>query len=333
MSRPAPRRRSFLTGKTGDLLRLLLLAVIVVVFAVADPDFLRAQNIYALFQSFALLGLLTLGLSLTMIAGEFDLSVGAMVAVAGLITVKLGDANVFVGVAAAAAFGLLIGLANAAVFAWLKVSSLVVTVGTMMTLSGLAFLLAGGRVISMSNYDAGALLDNPILSVFSIRSLITVAAFVLVFGLMRVTRIGRDIIATGSKRSVAAASSARVAVSLVAVFCLSALAAALAGSLLSISLATASATMGANIMLQGASAAIIGGVALSGGVGGPVGVLIGVLILTALNNGLSLLGANAPGILFANGLVLLVVVLLDGRLASEIMEGIRERRLRDASQS
>jgi ribose transport system permease protein len=91
--------------------------------------------------------------------------------------------------------------------------------------------------------------------------------------------------------------------------------------------------MGANLMLQGASAAIIGGVALSGGVGGPLGVLTGVLILTALNNGLSLLGTNAPGILFANGLVLLVVVLLDGRLASEIMEGLRERRMRNAPQS
>jgi ribose/xylose/arabinose/galactoside ABC-type transport system permease subunit len=268
-----------------------------------------------------------------MIAGEFDLSVGSMVAVAGLITVKTGDANILVGVALAAAFGLLVGLANAAIFAWLKVSSLVVTVGTMMTLSGLAFLLAGGRVISMSNYDAGALLDNPILSVFSLRSLITVAAFIIAFGLMRLTRVGRDIVATGSKRTVATASGARVGVSLVIVFCLSGFCAAVAGSLLSISLATASATMGANLMLQGASAAIIGGVALSGGVGGPLGVLTGVLILTALNNGLSLLGTNAPGILFANGLVLLVVVLLDGRLASEIMEGLRERRMRNAPQS
>jgi ribose/xylose/arabinose/galactoside ABC-type transport system permease subunit len=333
MSTPAPRRRAFLTGRVGGLLRLGLLAAIVVFFAAIDPDFLRPQNIYALFQSFALLGLLTLGLSLTMIAGEFDLSVGSMVAVAGLITVKTGDANILVGVALAAAFGLLVGLANAAIFAWLKVSSLVVTVGTMMTLSGLAFLLAGGRVISMSNYDAGALLDNPILSVFSLRSLITVAAFIVAFGLMRLTRVGRDIVATGSKRTVATASGARVGVSLVIVFCLSGFCAAVAGSLLSISLATASATMGANLMLQGASAAIIGGVALSGGVGGPLGVLTGVLILTALNNGLSLLGTNAPGILFANGLVLLVVVLLDGRLASEIMEGLRERRMRNAPQS
>lgn len=333
MSTPAPRRRAFLFGRVGGLLRLVLLAAIVVFFAAIDADFLRPQNIYALFQSFALLGLLTLGLSLTMIAGEFDLSVGSMVAVAGLITVKTGDANILVGVALAAAFGLLVGLANAAIFAWLKVSSLVVTVGTMMTLSGLAFLLAGGRVISMSNYDAGALLDNPILSVFSLRSLITVAAFIIAFGLMRLTRVGRDIVATGSKRTVATASGARVGVSLVIVFCLSGFCAAVAGSLLSISLATASATMGANLMLQGASAAIIGGVALSGGVGGPLGVLTGVLILTALNNGLSLLGTNAPGILFANGLVLLVVVLLDGRLASEIMEGLRERRMRNAPQS
>ncbi len=318
--------RSRFSRSLRDVARLVLLVAIVVFFTVADPDFLRPQNIYALFQSFALLGLLTLGLSLTMIAGEFDLSVGSMVAVAGLITIETGDPNVFVGVALAAAFGLAVGLANAAVFAWLKVSSLVVTVGTMMTLSGLGFLLAGGRVISMSNFDAGAALDGPVFSIFSLRSLITVAAFVLAFLMMRFTRVGRDIVATGSKRTVASASGARVGVSLVVVFCLSGLGAALAGSLLSISLATASATMGADLMLQGASAAIIGGVALSGGVGGPFGVLVGVLILTTLNNGLSLLGMSASGILFANGLVLLAVVLLDGRLASDIMESLRTRR-------
>jgi ribose/xylose/arabinose/galactoside ABC-type transport system permease subunit len=316
---------------SGGLARLALLAVILVFFAAIDSDFLRPQNIYALLQSFALLGLLTLGLSLTMIAGEFDLSVGAIVAVAGLITVKAGDPSVLTGVGLAAAFGLLVGLANAAVFAWLRVSSLVVTVGTMMTLSGLGYLLAGGRVVSMSNFDAGALLDGPILSMFSLRSLITVAAFIIAFLMMRFTRVGRDIIATGSKRTAATASGARVGVSLAIVFCASGLCAALAGSLLSISLATASATMGANLLLQGASAAIIGGVALSGGVGAPFGVLTGVLILTALNNGLSLLGTNASGILFANGLVLLAVVLLDGRLVSEIMESLRARRMRDAS--
>lgn len=308
--------------------RALLLIVIMFAFAITTPTFTSPQNLYALLQSFALLGLVTLGLSLTMIAGEFDLSVGSMVAVGGLITLKTGESSVLVGVGCAVAFGALVGLINSVIFTWLRISSLVVTVGTMMALAGMAFWIADGRVVSTDNFDAGAFLDDPFMAVMSVRSVITFLAFVLAFAIMRHTRIGRDIIATGSKRHVATASGARLGVSLVVVFCLSGVCAALAGSLLSLSLATASAQMGANITLQAASAAIIGGVALAGGIGGPIGVMVGVFILCVLNNGLSLLGSNASGILFTNGVVLLTVVLLDGRLARELINTYRAARAR-----
>lgn len=315
-------------GGPGALLRVLLLIAIFIAFSALFENFLNPRNLYALLQSFALLGLVTLGLSLTMVAGEFDLSVGAMLAVGGLITLKLGDPNVGLGIAAALGFGLVVGLLNAAIFSWLRVSSLVVTVGSMMALSGLAFWIADGRVVSFPNFAPGELLDARLLGVFSLRSLITLAAFGLAVLMMRFTKAGRDVIATGSRRAAALASGARVGFSLFLVFCISSVCAALAGSLIALSLASASATMSGNILLQAASAAILGGVALSGGVGGPAGVLVGVLILTVLNNGLSLIGTSASGILFANGLVLLVVVLLDGRIGHFIRESLRSGRQR-----
>lgn len=313
-------------GGTSLLIRAGLLVAILVVFSILSPNFINAYNVYALMQTFALLGMVTLGLSLTMIAGEFDLSVGSMVAVAGLITLKFGGSSMIVGTLAAVGFGVIVGLINAAISSRLKVSSLVVTVGTMMTLSGLAYWIGGGQVVSTDNIDAGMVLDDPILGIFSVRSLLTFAAFGLVFCLMRFTRGGRDIVATGSRRQVAAAAGARIGVSLAIVFVLSAGLSALAGSLIAISLTTASPELGANLMLQAASAAIIGGVALSGGVGGPLGVMIGVFILATLNNGLSAMGANASAVLFANGLVLLAVVILDGRLVRTLLETLREQR-------
>ncbi|MGR9202280.1 ABC transporter permease [Rhizobium leguminosarum] len=306
---------------------------LIAVFVAFVPNFTSPQNVYALFQTFALLGLVTLGLSLTMIAGEFDLSVGAMVAVGGLITLKTGESSAVTGVLFAIAFGGVVGILNASIFSWLKISSLVVTVGTMMALSGLAYWLADGRVVSTDNFDAGEFLDDPIFAVFSMRSVITLAAFALVFVLLRFTRSGRDIIVTGSKRRVAVAAGARLGLSLGIVFCLSGLCAALAGALLSLSLATASAQMGANIMIQAASAAIIGGVALAGGVGSAGGVLVGVLILATLNNAMSLLGANAATILLTNGLVLLAVVLADGHLVKQIIVNAKDRRARQLQPS
>ena len=294
--------------------QLLLAGVILVFFLLKAPNFMSAGNLFALMQAFSLLGFLTLALGLTMIAGEFDLSVGAMVSLAGLCTVKLGQANPLVGIAVAAALGLVIGLFNGVLFRALRISSLVVTVGTMIVLTGLSFWIAGGRVVSYDNLDVSDWLEKPILFAFSLRSIVTLLAFVLAGLLLSQTKIGRDIYATGSQRNAAEAAGARVTFSLIFVFCLSGVISALAGSLLALSLATASATLGDNLMLQAASAAILGGVALSGGVGDAFGMALGAFTLSALNNGLSIMGANSPTILLSNGLLLLGVVLFDSMM-------------------
>jgi len=310
----------------GALARAGLLTLVALAFTLATPYFATSDNLYALLQTVALLGLVTLGLSMTMIAGEFDLSVGAMVAVAGLITLKLADTSVPGGIALALAAGALVGLANAWLFTWLKLSSLVITVGMMMILTGVAFWLADGKVVSTDHFAPGEFLDARVLGMFSPRSLMTLAAFGAAWAVFRFTRIGRDIIVTGSQRKVAGATGARPVRSLVVVFIASGMCAALAGSLLALTLASASATLGGNLLLQAASAAIIGGVALSGGAGRPLGVLTGVVTLAALNNGLSVLGASTASVLLVNGLVLLAVVLADGTLVRRMLAGLRARR-------
>ena len=291
--------------------QLLLAGAILLFFMLRAPNFVSAGNLFALLQAFALLGLLTLAVGLTMIAGEFDLSVGAMVSLAGLCTVKLGQDNVFLGIVIAALTGLLVGVFNGFLFRYLRISSLVVTVGTMIVLTGASFWIAGGRVVTYGNLDVSDWLEQTILFVLSPRSSVTLIAFFLAWLLLGRTKAGRDIYATGSNRNAAEAAGARVTFSLVLVFALSGLISAVAGSLLSLSLATASATLGTNLMLQAASAAILGGVALSGGVGNAFGMALGAFTLSALNNGLSIMGANSPTILLSNGLLLLGVVLFD----------------------
>jgi ribose/xylose/arabinose/galactoside ABC-type transport system permease subunit len=301
--------------------QLLLAGAILIFFSLSAPHFFSAGNLFALMQAFSLLGLLTLALGLTMIAGEFDLSVGSMVSLAGLCTVKLGQENPVFGIGVAAALGLFIGLFNGVLFRALRISSLVVTVGTMIALTGLSFWIAGGRVVSYDNLDVADWLERSVLFAFSPRSVFTLLAFVAVWLLLGHTKIGRDIYATGSHRNAAEAAGARVTLSLILVFCLSGGISAVAGSLLALSLATASATLGENLMLQAASAAILGGVALSGGVGGPFGMALGAFTLSALNNGLSIMGANSPTILLSNGMLLLGVVLFDS------MTERREKRI------
>jgi ribose transport system permease protein len=228
-------------------------------------------------------------------------------------------------------FGVVVGIANAALLPWLGVSSLVTTVGSMMFLTGIGYWIAGGRVLSYANLDVSDFLDQNIAAIFSPRSLITIACFVVVSLFLRYTTLGRDIYASGGHRKAAIQSGARVGKALTVGFVISGGLSALGGGLLSLSLATASATMGSNILLQAASAAIVGGVALGGGIGSPLGVAMGVLILTVLNNGLGLLSATSTQILLVNGLLLLIVVLLDGRLGAVLASPLERFARRKAT--
>lgn len=301
-------------------LRVLLIVGLPIYFAVFVDYFIAPSNLFALGQSFAYLGIIALGLSMTMIAGEFDLSVAATATVAGLVTMIVGADNALLGVFAAVMVGAVIGLGNAFLLPWLNVSSLVTTVGSMIFLIGVGFWLAGGRIISYGSFGPSDFLDQRLFWVVSPRLLVTLVAFAGVSYLLRYTTIGRDIYAVGSDRKAAIQSGARVRAALVTCFMLSSILGSLGGSLLSLSLASGAASLNNDILLQAASAAIIGGVALTGGVGSPLGVAGGVMILTVLNNGLGLMNATSTQVVLLNGLLLLLVVLLDGRLGAWIFQ-------------
>ncbi|MDO8211900.1 ABC transporter permease [Conexibacter sp. CPCC 206217] len=321
-----PRLNTLLRNNRAAILRLALLILIVIYFSARASGFLDTGNLFSLMQAFALLGLVAVGLAVTMIAGEFDLSVGSMVAVSGIIAIKTGGDGAGVGLAVAVLFGLGVGLVNGLLTVWLSVSSLVVTVGTQIMLTGLAYGLAGGQTVSYDNFEIASQVDQVIATVFSPRSLVAIGACVVVWLLLRFTRLGRDIIATGSSRDAASAAGARTRTAVVASFAISGTFAALAGGLLAFSLLSAAPTTGADLLLQAVSAAILGGVALSGGIGTVPGVAVGALTLTALNNGLSFVGASDAAISISNGLLLLAVVTISAGGPTRLLELVRRRR-------
>jgi ribose/xylose/arabinose/galactoside ABC-type transport system permease subunit len=308
--------------------RLILPIGLLMIFFFLNHDFLSVGNIYALMQAFALLALVTLGISMTMVAGEFDLSVGAVSAVAGLVLVKTGEAHPILGIAFALAAGVVVGVVNGALTRVLRVSSLVTTLGTMILLNGLAVWLEGGKVLAYNNFDEADLLDQAIGGIFSMRSLVTIGCFVLVALMLSFTRLGRDIRAAGSHRKAAEMAGSNVSLALYAAFALSGGLAALSGALTSISLSTASSRFGGDLVLQAATAAIIGGVTLTGGVGTPGGIACGAMTLAILNNGLSLLGVPSSTILLLNGTMLFIVLVTDRTDAfpRRISASLRARR-------
>jgi ribose/xylose/arabinose/galactoside ABC-type transport system permease subunit len=311
---------------TPSLRPYLLLMVIVIVLAIVDAGqgrFLNRATAFSVLQQFATIGPVALALGLSMIIREFDLSVGGMLSLAGCLAVMTGASEPAVGIAVAILVGCVGGLLQGGIMVSLALSSVGVTLGGLLTLSGLAYVLTRNTTISYPRMDVALLVNAPLLGVFSVRSLVAIAAFLLAGFIMARMRVGRDVVATGSDRRAALVAGVRVDHIVIGVFAVSGMLTALAGALLSYSLAAASPVALADTLVPAAAAAIIGGVSLAGGKGTPAGIAGGVLVLAALRSGLTAIGVPPYVHDIVTGGVLLAVALLDAEGLERRLFGIR----------
>lgn len=313
---------------------LVILVLAVALLAMLDAGqgrFLGVATARSTFETFGDTGLVALGLGLTMMMREFDLSVVGVFSAAGCIAVLTGNDNPWLGLVLALAVGLATGAAQGWLIVRLRLSSIGVTLGGMLVLSGIAYVLSENRSLPYDNMPVALALTQPIAVVLSIRSLLTLAFFAIAAFVIGATRIGRDLIAIGSDRRAAMIAGVNVDAMTVGVFAFSGAAAALAGVLVSYSLASASPAGLSDVIVPAATAAIIGGVSLSGGTGRPLGIAIGMLALGVLHAGLNALGAPPYVDEIAMGAVLMAVAIADGpllwrrvRMAHRLIAGARQ---------
>ena len=291
--------------------RLALFVGVFVVFAIADRRFTAPNNIFTIFEGFAWLGLAALAVGVTIIAGELDLSVGSVAAVSGIISVSIvEDIGLVPAVIVATVGGLAFGAAQGYLVHRLKIHSLVFTLGTLIALRGLAFMISGENTVVMKNLDIADTVRHQ-LWIFSPFSLVTILVFALVSLFLVYTRFGREIYAIGGGRQEAAAAGVPLVRPLVLAFALSGSMAALAGALTSIKSGSAGPAAFEQLLLPAATAALIGGVSLLGGKGSVIGVAVGTVTLRFISSGLSLGGAPFYILTLATGAVLIVVVVLE----------------------
>ena len=314
--------------------RLALFVGVFVVFAISDRRFAAPNNIFTIFEGFAWLGLAALAVGLTIIAGELDLSVGSVAAVAGIIAVSVvEDIGLVAAVVVATLLGLVFGAAQGYLIHRLRIHSLVFTLGTLIGLRGLAFMISGENTVVMKNLDIADTVRHQ-LWIFSPFSLVTILVFALVGLFLVYTRFGREIFAIGGGRQEAAAAGVPLVRPLVLTFALSGSMAALAGALTSIKSGSAGPAAFEQLLLPAATAALIGGVSLLGGKGSVYGIVVGTLTLRFITSGLSLGGAPFYVLTLATGAVLIVVVVLE--LVVErpaVRAGLRRWRARRRAQA
>jgi ribose/xylose/arabinose/galactoside ABC-type transport system permease subunit len=273
--------------------------------------FFSVGTVFSVMQLFATFGLVALGLGLSILVREFDLSVAGIVGLAGCIAVLTGVGNPWLGVLLGVGAGLVSGVLQGLIMTRLHLSSVGVTLGGLLTLQGITYVLTENKTIGYPNMQVALGLNAPIANLLSVRSAAVLAVFVLAAVLMTYTRIGRDVIATGSDRRASRIAGLNTDRVIIGVFAASGASAALAGVLLSYSLGAASPIALADVLAPAAAAAIVGGVSVAGGRGSPMGIAAGVLTLCILRSGLSAIGVEPHVHDIVTGLILVGIAIVD----------------------
>lgn len=243
---------------------------------------LTTFDVYNTLQGLAQLGLLTLGLGVMMIAGEFDLSVAGTYVIGGMLAVRTGQSSAILGVVIAVLAGAAIGAVQGGLIARLRIPSLPVTLATYIALLGLASAMSGGLSVTYANTAATLWIDRKIADVFTVQSLVAVAGFVIAAAIFGGTRLGREIRAIGGDRRASRVAGVRVERTLVGLFTVSGALPALGGALFSYSYASANPDPGLQPLILATVGCLVGGVSLAGGRGLPAGLLVGALAVALL---------------------------------------------------
>jgi ribose transport system permease protein len=310
MSSVETTRRRPRAGEVAPFAILATMIVALLLVPVVTEYTVRTANVYDIFQNFSSYGLVALALGITIIAGEFDLSVSSMYLLGGMVAVLTGAGSPLVGIAAALGTAILVGLVQGGLIARFRLNSMPVTLGGYLVVLGITYILGNNKSVIYEDYNVGLRLDEPIAQIFSIRSLVSLGIFVVAAIVLRFLRVGRDLRAIGGDRRASRVAGVSVDRLLVGVFVVASLGAALPGALLSYSLATASPTnIGFDVLTFSATAALIGGVSLSGGKGGAVGIAAGVFSLSVLQEILAILRSpDYVSSLITGGLLIVVTI-------------------------
>jgi ribose/xylose/arabinose/galactoside ABC-type transport system permease subunit len=319
-------------------LPLAVLIITWIVIASITPSFRGAGSVYAVLEGFPMVGLVALGLGVTIIAGELDLSVGSMAALAATIAVLTESAGLVGCILIATFVGTVIGAVQGTLIGRLQINSLVFTIGTLILLRGLTYISSGNAPIIIQNF----MMTDPLLDrywIFSVSSITALIVFMLIGLFLTYTRWGREIFAIGGARNEAIAAGVPRVQPLTVSFAISAGCASLAGALAATRGGSAAPQNYADLLLSGAAAALLGGISLYGGRGSVLNVALGVAVLTVVATGLAARGSAASLVQLVTGALLLTMIAIEflaGRLTLQdtiFAAGLRGRSLKTTDKS
>jgi ribose transport system permease protein len=305
----APRPFRINIRDFGTLIGLLL---IVGVFVAVAPGFLSERNLINILQQSSINACVALGMTLVIISGGIDLSVGPTAALAAVLSASLMVSGVppILAIVAGLALGALCGAVNGALVSFGGLQPFIVTLGTLSTYRALALISTGGNPILGIPAGFRSIANGSFAGVPA--SVVIVIVVALLAGiLLRKTPFGEYLLAVGGNEEAAHIAGVPIALTKIGAYMLSGALAALAAIILIGRLGAAEPILGNLWELDAIAAAAIGGASLMGGKGSIIGTLLGAIILGTMRNGLTLLNVQAFYQLLATGLIILLAMLVD----------------------
>ena len=297
----------------GIIVAFLVLCVFLSVFPKTSGSFFTRQNIFNVLRQISTNLFLACGMTMVIILGGIDLSVGSIIALSGCISagcVARYNLPLPIALLMGRLVGLLVGMFNGAVISKTTIPAFIVTLATMNIAKGLAYVYTGGspvRVVTKEWQFLGA----GYVGIFPTPVVILVIVLIITAIIMNKTKMGRHMYAVGGNQQAAEFSGIKVEKVKFFVHAFSGLMAGLAGIVLASRMYSGQPTAGDGAEMDAIAAVVVGGTSMAGGSGKIGGTIIGGLIIGVLNNGLNLLNVNSFWQYVVKGVVILLAVFLD----------------------
>ncbi len=304
------RVKSIFLSRTLGILPVLILLFIVL--CLVEPRIHGANNIITIFRNASMNMVMAAGMTMVIITGGIDLSVGSILAVAAVLglSVSRGEAA-YLSVPVALAIGVGAGLVNGILVAVIGLPPFIATLGTMTSLRGAAYLLANNGQTIVNAKLSYSWLGND--SYHGIPYLIIIALAIILAAhfLLKRTNFGLRVFAVGGNIQAARLTGINVRKTLIAVYTICGFLCGVVAVMLSSRLQSANGMMGQTYEMDAIAAAVLGGTSMSGGLGSVVGTMFGALMIAVLNNALTIMGISAFWQQVVKGLVIIIAVTLD----------------------
>ncbi|OLS03793.1 ABC transporter permease [Tissierella creatinophila] len=291
---------------------LIFLMVLFLFLSFSSPYFLTVDNLTKVLRQIAVVGIVTVSMTMVILTGGIDLSVGSILGLTSVILAKLMVAGVSVPIAIIITLisGMGLGLFNGFLINKIKISPLISTLGTMTIYSGITYIVTKGVSIfgfpkSFSFIGQGYILGVPV------PIIILVIVYIFGFFILNYTRFGRYLYGIGANEKASILSGVDVVKIKYVVYILSGLLASLASVVMLSRINSALPSTGVGLEFDVVTAVVLGGISVNGGEGKLQGVVIGLLIIAILSNGMILLGVDTYFQTVVKGAVLLMAVGID----------------------